>query len=340
MDMQSLRETAREKMKGFCRLCPICDGRGCIGKVPGMGGAVTSGSFIANYRALEETKINMRVVHNATEPDTSCDIFGQKLATPIMNGPIGAVRANCGPYDDYEFQEQLMRGMEDAGSLGWIGDPCKLDEYANSCKAMRKAGRGVAIIKPHVNLASIRLRFEQAQQAGAVAYGMDIDGCGIPSLAKMGFPVGPKTVKELREIKSFIPDSPLVIKGIMTADDALRCAEAGVSAIVVSNHGGRVLDGTPGVAEVISHIRGAVGDEMTILADGSVRSGVDVLRYLALGADAVLIGRPVCWGVYGGGAEGVKLIVDTYTAQLRQAMILTGCKTLKDIDWRVLRRNS
>lgn len=338
MDIQTLKETARLKMKGYCNLCPICDGRACVGEVPGMGGALSGFSFKNNQKALVEVKLNMRLVHSATEQDISYDFFGTKLSTPIMNGPIGGLAYNCGPYDDYLFQEALMKGMTDAGSLGWIGDPCKLDEYANSCKALQKAGRGVAIIKPHTNLASIRLRFEQAKAAGAIAFGMDIDGAGLVTLSKLGFPVGPKSVAQLKEIRAFIPENPFIIKGIMTPDDALRCAEAGVDCIVVSNHGGRVLDGTPGVAEVLPAIKRAVGTDMTILADGAIRSGVDVLKYLALGADAVLIGRPVCWGVYGGGAEGVQLICDTYSNQLKQAMLLTGCKTLKDIDWRLLYR--
>lgn len=336
MDIKTLKEAAEQKMKGFCHLCPICDGRACTGEVPGMGGAITSSSFKNNYKALAEVKLNMRLIHDATEQDISYDFFGVKLSAPIMNGPIGGLAYNCGPYDDYQFQEALMRGMTDAGLLGWIGDPCKLDEYANSCKALQKAGRGVAIIKPHTNLASIRLRFEQAKAAGAIAFGMDIDGAGIPILSKMGFPVGPKSLAQLKEIRAFMPESPFIIKGIMTPDDALRCVQAGVSCIVVSNHGGRVLDGTPGVAEVLPAIKRAVGNDIVILADGAVRSGVDVLKYIALGADAVLIGRPVCWGVYGGEAEGVQFICDTYAHQLKQAMLLTGCKTLKDIDWRVL----
>lgn len=338
MDMKTLRENAREKMKGFCKLCPICDGKACTGQMPGMGGPLTSASFKANVQSLADVRINLRTVHDVYETDCGFDFFGEKLSSPIMNGPIGAVAYNCGPYDTYQFQKELMQGMTNVGSLGWIGDPCNDADFESSCRALGDAGKGIVISKPHLDPAFVRERFTQAREAGAIGFGMDIDGAGIPGLLERGFPMGPKSVAQLRELRKFAPEAPFIIKGIMTPDDALRCVEAGVSCIVVSNHGGRVLDGCAGVAEVLPGIRRAVGEDVMVLADGAVRSGVDVLKYIALGADAVLIGRPACWGVYGGGTKGVELMVNTYTAQLKQAMLLTGCATLKDINWRVLHR--
>ena len=130
---------------------------------------------------------------------------------------------------------------------------------------------------------------------------------------------------------------PFTINGIMTEDEARLCADAGVDCIVVSNHGGRVLDGCPGVAETLPEIAYALSDSpMTILADGSVRSGVDALKLMALGAKGVLVGRPLCWGAFGGGAEGVETFISTYTKQLYQAMIMTGCASLDAINENVL----
>lgn len=331
MDMKQLRAQAKEGMRGFCKLCPVCDGRACAGQVPGMGGAITGGSFQANYEALRAVRLNMRTVHDACAPDTSFDFFGTRLSTPIMNGPIAGPNYNCGPMDDYGFQEAIATGVAEAGSIYWMGDPCKKEEVFNGCRAMQKAGRGIAISKPHIEQGKVRARFEWALEHGAVAFGMDLDGAGLITLRTIGYPVGPKTAAQIKELRAFAPGAPFIIKGIMAADDAKRCVDAGANCIVVSNHGGRVLDGTPGVAEVLPTIRQAVGSAAMVLADGSVRSGVDALKYLALGADAVLIGRPVCWGAFGGGAEGVQLMVDTYTDQLRQAMLLTGCKQLSDI---------
>jgi len=338
MDMTTLRSNARTAMKGFCNLCPVCDGRACAGQVPGMGGSITGSSFTENHRALYNTKLNLRTLHEQDDPSTAFTFFGQRLSTPIMPGPMTSAAMNCGPMEEADFQDAIMLGAEAAGSLGWIGDPCIPVQFDACLAALKKAGRGAAIIKPRMDLAEIKNCFQQAVDAGATMLGMDVDGAGLITMRLKGQPVGPKSVAQLKELRAFRPDLPFIIKGIMTADDALRCLEAGVDCIVVSNHGGRVLDGTPGVAEVLPEIAKAVNGRMTILADGCVRSGVDALKLLALGADGVLIGRPVCWGAYGGGIEGIQTIIETYTKQLYQAMIMTGCKDLTAINSSILYR--
>ena len=159
---------------------------------------------------------------------------------------------------------------------------------------------------------------------------MDVDGAGLVTMALMGQPVGPKNKEELIEIISSV-DMPFILKGIMTLEEAKLAYEVGASAIVVSNHGGRVLDSTPGVADVLPDIAKEMKGKITIFADGGVRRGVDVLKYLALGADAVLVGRPVIVGAFGGGEKGVQLVLDTMAKELKQAMILTGCENLEEI---------
>jgi isopentenyl diphosphate isomerase/L-lactate dehydrogenase-like FMN-dependent dehydrogenase len=122
----------------------------------------------------------------------------------------------------------------------------------------------------------------------------------------------------------------------MTVEDALMAVEAGVDAIVVSNHGGRVLDCTPGAADVIEDIAKAVKGKVTILVDGGVRTGVDVLKMIGLGADAVLIGRPFVTASFGGGVEGVCTYVNRLKSELSSTMILTGCQNISDIDEKVI----
>jgi len=150
-----------------------------------------------------------------------------------------------------------------------------------------------------------------------------------------GQPVGPKTVAQLRELVASTR-LPVVLKGIMTVEDALAAREAGAAAIVVSNHGGRVLDHTPGTAEVLPAIARAVGKDLVVLVDGGIRSGADVLKCLALGAHAVLVGRPVAIGAVGGGIEGVRLTLEQMRKELIAAMTLTGCSSLQEIGSHVL----
>lgn len=336
MDIKMMQATAKTKMVGYCRVCPICNGRACAGEVPGMGGTGTGEAFTENVRALARIKLNMRTIHDALTPDTNVMLFGQELKTPIMGAPITGSGINGGgAITELEMVSGIVEGSKLAGSLGWIGDPANASMYQDGLAAIRAAKEGIAIIKPRIDQQEILALFKLAEEAGAVALGIDLDGAGLITMALKGQPVGPKTTVQLKELIT-ATSLPFIVKGIMTPDDALRCVEAGASAIVVSNHGGRVLDYTPGAADVLPGIVAAVKGKITILVDGGIRSGADVLKLLALGAEGVLIGRPLIVAAYGGGTPGVQALIEKYTAQLQAAMILTGCKSLKDITSDVL----
>lgn len=125
---------------------------------------------------------------------------------------------------------------------------------------------------------------------------------------------------------------PLVLKGILDVEDAREAARQGVDGIVVSNHGGRQLDGALSTARALPPIADAVGDSLTILADGGVRSGIDVLRLLALGAKGVLLGRPYAWALGAAGEAGVARMLSIIEAEMRIAMTLTGVSSIREVD--------
>ena len=127
-------------------------------------------------------------------------------------------------------------------------------------------------------------------------------------------------------------DGPMIIKGILDPEDAKIAAEIGADGIVVSNHGGRQLDGVPSTAVALPPIVEAVGDQLTILADGGVRSGLDVVRMLALGAHGVLLGRAWVYALAGAGQAGVAHMLRLVEAEMRVAMALTSCRTIAEID--------
>ena len=145
----------------------------------------------------------------------------------------------------------------------------------------------------------------------------------------------PKTLKQLKEIVQSTR-LPFLIKGVMTPEEALMALEIGAAGIIVSNHGGRVLDHTPGTAQVLPLIADKVQGKMIILVDGGVRYGADVLKMLALGADAVLVGRPLVRGSVGGGAEGVALMLKKLNDELQVAMTLTGTADVKRVSRNIL----
>ena len=150
-------------------------------------------------------------------------------------------------------------------------------------------------------------------------------------------PAGPKTVAELREIIDYA-GVPFIIKGIMTVRGAEKALKAGAAGIVVSNHGGRVQDGVPATAEVLPAIAGAVKGKLTILVDGGIRTGLDVLRALALGADACILARPYVTAVYGGGAEGVRVLTQKLKGELEDSMAMCGVHALAEISEQLLFR--
>ena len=130
---------------------------------------------------------------------------------------------------------------------------------------------------------------------------------------------------------------PLVLKGILTAEDARLAVAHGAAAIVVSNHGGRQLDGAPATLDALPEVVDAVAGRCPVLVDGGIRGGADVVKALALGAGAVLVGRPVLWGLSCAGADGVREVLGLLLAELEDAMILSGRPRLADIDHTLLR---
>ena len=190
-------------------------------------------------------------------------------------------------------------------------------------------GVGVPTVKPW-NMDTIYEKMELVKESGAFAVAMDIDAAGLPFLKNMTPPAGSKSVSELKEIAGMI-DVPFIVKGIMTPGAALKAVEAGAAGIVVSNHGGRVLDQCPATAEVLEDIVKAVDGKIKVFVDGGIRSGVDVFKALAMGADGVIIARPFVSAVYGGGAEGVQCYVDKIGAELEDTMAMCGVKSLKEI---------
>lgn len=334
--MNILRENAKEKMKGFCNLCRVCDGVWCAGKVPGMGGTGSGSSFKINYEKLKEIKLVLRTIHTATEPKLKINLWGKEIASPMLGAPITGTKFNMGGgVTEEEYCNDIVQGCLEAGTLGMIGDTGDPTCYEFGLKAIKEVGGlGVAIIKPRSNEEIIK-RIKMAEEAGAIAVGVDLDGAGLVTMKLFGQPVGPKSVEDLKElVKS--TNLPFIAKGIMSVDEALACVEAGVDTIVVSNHGGRVLDYCQASCEVLEDIVKAVGDKINVLADGSVREGVDVLKYLALGAKGVLVGRPLIWGSIGGRKEGVVTIMNTLKNQLAQAMILTGSEDVKLISNKII----
>lgn len=332
MEYQEILQNARGRIGPFCKACPVCNGVACKNTIPGPGAKGLGTTFIRNYQKWQELCVNMDTICENVPVDTTFDFFGAKLAAPVFAAPVGAMKLHYGDlYDDAAYNNILVPACAEAGIAAFTGDGTNPAVMSGALAAIAGcSGCGVPTIKPW-DRDTLFAKLDAAKAAHPLAIAMDIDAAGLPFLQNMTPPAGRKTVAELREIIDYA-QLPFIIKGVMTVKGAQKALEAGASAIVVSNHGGRVLDQCPSTAEVLPEIVQAVGGRMKILVDGGIRTGQDVFKALALGADGVLIGRPYVTMIYGGGAEGVASYTKKILAELKDTMAMCGALTLADID--------
>lgn len=338
MDMTILKKIAKEKFGNVCRVCSICDGKACKGEVPGAGGVGSGRAFQNNLLALQNIKLRQKIVHDVTSPITECSILGYDLSMPIIGAPITGIPFNWNNFtSEKEYTESIVYGCKNVGTLGMTGDTKDPAIYQCTLDVLGAAdGWGIPTIKPRPNELIIELALQAIQKAHVKAIAIDVDAAALINMTASGQPVSAKTISDLKELKANIP-VPIIIKGVMEVSDAEMCLEAGIDAIVVSNHGGRVLDDTPGAADVLEGIANSVKGRMTILVDGGIRSGTDVLKLLALGADAVLLGRPLTFGTAGGTA-GVEFMLNKFRAELIASMTMTGTADVKDVSKEIIWR--
>lgn len=331
MTYEELQKKAREYMQPHCMACSICNGKACGNRLPGPGAKGIGDVAIRNHEAWKDIRVNMDTIHELFEPDTSYDFFGMKMKYPLFAGPVGAVNMHYGDkYNDVEYNKILVRACADAGIAAFTGDGMFSEVMVAASEAIKESGgRGIPTVKPW-DMNTLAEKFELVEKSGCSVVAMDIDAAGLPFLQNMDPPAGAKSVEELSKIIE-MAKKPFIVKGVMTVKGALKAKEAGAAGIIVSNHGGRVLDQCPSTAEVLYDIAEAVGDYMTVLVDGGIRNGVDVFKALAMGADAVVIARPYVTAVYGGEDEGVKLYTEKIGAELADTMKMCGVSSLSEI---------
>ena len=332
MTCQEILANARTCSGPHCKACPVCNGLACKNTMPGPGAKGIGTGAIRNYQKWQELCVNMDTICENKPVDTTARLFGREFVLPEFAAPVGAMQLHYGDkYNDLEYNDILVSACAQAGIAAFTGDGTNPAVVEGAVKAIAKNhGHGVPTIKPW-DVDTIRKKMDLAKAADPFAIAMDIDAAGLPFLKNLTPPAGSKTVEELKEIVK-IAGKPFILKGIMTVSGAKKALEAGASGIVVSNHGGRVLDQCPATAEVLPAIVDAVGGKMTVLVDGGIRSGMDVFKALALGADGVLIARPFVTMVYGGGADGVQVYVEKLRAELADAMAMCGAHSLSDIN--------
>ncbi|MDY4224607.1 MAG: alpha-hydroxy-acid oxidizing protein [Candidatus Limivicinus sp.] len=331
MNYNEILAAAKDQVGPYCKACPVCNGRACANAMPGPGCKYPGNAAARNFDKWQEIFVNMDTLCPNTEVDVSFELFGHRFAAPIFAAPLGSIDLHYGPkYKDHAYNSILVKAAAEYGVMALTGDGVDPTIMLSSVEDMKKVGGiGCPVIKPW-NKEAVFEKLDVLNANGIFAAGMDVDGAGLPFLKAMNPNAGSKSVDEMREIISYAR-MPFIVKGIMTVRGAEKAVEAGAAAIVVSNHGGRVQGGVPSTAEVLPEIAAAVKGKTTVLVDGGIRSGVDVFRAIALGADAVLVGRPILPMIYGGGEEGFRVYMDKLIGELKSTMTMCGAPTLRDI---------
>ncbi len=257
-------------------------------------------------------------------PDTSVELFGHRFSTPITTAALSHLN-NTAP----EGMKKMALGakMADALCFSGMGEEQELRDMCDT------GAKVIKIVKPHADNATVYAKIREAEEAGAFAVGMDIDhafnGNGDYDIV-VGLPMRPKS---LEEMKAFVASTklPFIVKGVLSVQDAEKCLEMGAAGIIVSHHHGIMNNAIPPLL-VLSDIKEAVGDRMTILVDCCVESGMDVFKALALGADAVCVGRAIMGPLKENGAEGVRDKMIAMSNELKAVMERTAFKTIDEID--------
>ena len=318
------------------------------------GGAGDERTLRENVAAFARRRLLPRVLVDVGEVSTRVELLGAPAAVPIVVAPVAFQRLA-----HRDGEEGMARAAADAGAVICLSTLASATpaEVARAAPDGRRwlqlySFRDKGVTRTLVDEA-VASDFEaivltvDAPYAGRrerdLHTGFKVD-VPVPSVtAATGSTGPPLSVAEIfalvdpslswEDLESLAGecDLPVLVKGVMAADDAERALEHGAAGLIVSNHGGRQLDGAPATIEVLGEVAGAVGGRAPVLVDGGVRRGADVVVALALGADAVLVGRPALWGLAARGRDGARHVLELLRAELELALALCGCPTPADV---------
>ncbi|KAG2728591.1 hypothetical protein I3760_01G212600 [Carya illinoinensis] len=320
------------------------------------GGAEDQYTLKDNVEAFKRITIRPRILVDVSRIGMSTTVLGYNISAPIMIAPTGLHKL---AHPEGEAATARAAAASKTIMILSTGSSCTMEEVASSCNAVRffqlyvykrrdiaaalvhraekngykalvltvdapRLGRREADIKNKMMVPGLK------NLEGLLSIEVDSNsGSNLEAFSKatMDASLCWKDVEWLRSLTNM----PILIKGILTREDAIKAAEIGVAGIVVSNHGARQLDYSPATITVLEEVVHAVGGKIPVLFDGGVRRGTDVFKALALGAQAVLIGRPVVFGLAAKGEHGVKRVIQMLKDELELAMALSGCPSVKDI---------
>jgi isopentenyl diphosphate isomerase/L-lactate dehydrogenase-like FMN-dependent dehydrogenase len=313
----------------------------------------------SNHSEFEKIRISYRVLRDVSVRDTGTKIFDQELSFPLViaptafhklahiDGELATAHAAKNSGVPMTISSLSTTSIEDiAGSSGadfWFQLYVNKDREFTRQMVQRAEAAGCKALVVTVDTPVWGVRERDQKNGFHLPEGLsavNLNGAAANGhLAKDGKGMGGAfgwmldaalTWKDIEWLCS-LTKMPVLLKGICRADDALMAIDHGAGGIIISNHGGRQLDGAPATIEVLPFVAEAINKKIPILVDGGIRRGADILKSIALGANAVLIGRPVIWGLAAGGQQGVEKILAIIKNEFDLSMALAGCRNISEI---------
>lgn len=299
-----------------------------------------------NRQAFDSIKLNPTVLTDVSQIDTRISLLGLDLSSPILiaptayhkimhpEGELATARGAGAASAIYVVSSFTTTPLQEIAQVAtqplWLQLYVRDDRELTKSLIQQAEALGFRALCVTVDTPSAGVRNRQEKARFALP-----DGVNTPHMPGGLAEKKPFTWADIEWIRSFTK-IPVLLKGILNPDDAEKAMEAGVSGIIVSNHGGRNLDTVPATIEALPRIAEKVNKRIPVLMDGGIRRGTDVLKAIALGADAVLVGKPICFGLACGGAEGVTKVLEILRNEFELAMALSGKARIAEIDSSVI----
>jgi isopentenyl diphosphate isomerase/L-lactate dehydrogenase-like FMN-dependent dehydrogenase len=308
------------------------------------GGAGDELTLRENVEAYRRWQLRPRVLRDVADPSTSVAVLREEISLPVLVAPMAYQRA---AHPDGEVA--MAHAAREAGTImchstfatatpaevaasgvkRWFQLYVPQDEGLTRefCTQARELGFSALVVTVDLPVAGRRER--DLRSGWSVPRELMVPSVGLRGLKPHEFVrmVSPSVTWDDVESLASAARLPVVLKGILTAEDALLACEHGAAAIVVSNHGGRQLDGVPATVDVLAEVVDAVAGRAEVLVDGGIRRGTDVVKALALGASAVLAGRAPLWGLAAAGQQGARHVLELLRAEVELALQLLGCRS-------------
>ena len=300
-------------------------------------------TLVGQARAWQEVLLRPRLFQDVSQVSTATTVLGLTVAGPVLvaptaghglahpDGEVATARGVAAAGSVMVLSMRASSRIEAVAAEGasyWQQIYVLSDRGVSDEVATRAAAAGAAAL-----VLTADTPFVARKSAGAPA-SLPLQGI-IEALDRrrssdVGLRQVPVRADDIGRLAR-LTGLPVVVKGVLRGDEAARCLDHGATAVIVSTHGGRQLEGVVPSPRALADVVGAIGDDAEVYVDGGIRTGVDVVRALGLGATAVLLGRPVLWALSTGGAEGVRELLESITHETAEAMALVGCPAVQDV---------